>query len=686
MKQDTISVGILSSQNIPSEFTNLLDDNQIPWAEIIEDVKKRPKKGVSFFQIFTDVVVDLATKESMKDNPNQSILVLGIQACLVRGRLVEALFLSTDSDDIRVLSLRAVVLFVLSDVDELRKVSQALETKISEESSAIDRVKRSTTRVLLGAAERNTSVIVCIMEFDNLLEENPEQVDDPLIETMFTLYVVGTLLREVGEAARASRIADTLETMAKSQKHRMFSALVENLKGHISNFQGDMKEAEKHYLKLQKISEEMSFDLGVAMALNNLGTLKINSLLFEDALDLFQKSYEMMNIETSKVVSLANLGEICSVLGRYKDAEKYLKEGIRLEKKTQRGTIEVYTWYVVVLSKTRRLKEAAKYLKLAEKLANESEKHLQKGAFLFSKGIYESAANRLDNAILTFEELLKLAKENDIFEFLIRAELELASTYVSAYMQSESSDHISKAAYHLNDLITIANEQGLQALYAEALLIRSDMFALAEQRAEARADLEKVISVATYLDDSRLSSSAKSKLKLITSDNAAVLKLERADLTKSLDRLTGFKPTVERPKEIPKPNLHSLVVLNRGSGLPVYVYHFDTTLEMDSSILGGFISAITAFSDELLGDKALLRSINHEGFTVMMEYTSDRIITLIADQETFDIRYTLRTFGNRFNKNYPLKVETRGIDTKEFSGADMLVKKVFSALGLTQVD
>jgi tetratricopeptide (TPR) repeat protein len=679
-------VDILSSKKVPPEFASLLSDDQIPWEDIAASAKSKRKKGVSSFEVFTDIAISLATKESMKDNPNQSILVLGLHACLVRGRLAEALFLSTDSNDIGVLSLRAIVLFVLTDVDELRHVVSKLDSDITEESAPTDQVKLSTARVLLAAAERDTSVIVSIMEFDNLLEENPEQVEEPLIETMFTLYVVGALLFEVGEIARSSRIADTLADMAKSKKHRMFKALVENLRGHFYNYQGDLTKAEKHYLKLQKISEDMSFQLGIAMALNNLGTLKINSLQFEDALNLFQKSYEMMEVESTKIVSLANLGEICSVLGKYKEAEDYLKEGIRLEKKNQRGTIEVFTWYVVVLSRTGRLKEATNYLEMAAEIADSTEKPLQKCAFLFSRGIYEAESNRLDDAIQTFEELLVIAKENDAFEFLIRSELELASTYVKAYMQSESADHISKAAYHLNDLISLADEQGLQALHAEALLIRSDMYTLANQRTEAKNDLEKVISVAADIEDSRLSRHAQAKLKIITSDEAAILKLERANLTKSLDRLTGFKPPVSRPKAVPTPNLHSLIVLDRGSGLPVFVYHFDATLEMDSSILGGFISAITAFSDELLGDKALLRSINHEGFTVMMEYTSERIVTLIADEETFDVRYTLRTFGDRFNEEYPLDLDTRGIDTKEFYGADNLVKRVFSGSGIAQAE
>lgn len=669
---------------MPPEFTSLIEDEEIPWNEIIKTFNQHRKKNVKLIEAFTDAAVDIATKESMKEQPNSSILALGLHACLVRGRLAEALFLSNDSNDIGVLSLRGIVLFVLSEIDALREVQEIIESKVNEESHLADQLRLSTTRILVSAAERDTNVIVSIMEFDNLLEENPEQVEEPMIETMFTLYVIGTLLREIGQTIRAVRITDTLEDMAKSQKNRMFTALVENLRGHICNLQGDYKKAEKHYLQFKKISEDLSSKLGVAMALNNLGTLRINSLRLEEALQLFKKSFEMMEVDSGKTVSLANLGEITTALGMYKEAEKYLKEGIRLETKLKRGTIEVFTWYSVLLSKTGRIKEATKYLEKAAEIVKTTEKPLQRGAYMFSKGIHEFESNKLDNAIQSFEDLLKFAKENDLFEFLIRAELELASTYVRAYLKSESSEHFSQAAYHLNDLINLANEQGLKALYAEALLIRSDMFALVEKKLEAKNDLERVISLSSFIEDARLETQARAKLKILSSDEVAVLKLEGADLTKSLGRLSGFKPAAGRLKEVPTPILHSLIVVDRGSGLPAFVYHFDTTLKMDSSMISGFISAITTFSNELLGEKALLRSINHEGFTVMMEYTPERVVTLIAAQETFDVRYMLRTFGKQFNQEYPMDVNSRGIDTSKYKGAEIIVKDVFSKTVLSQ--
>ena len=674
----------MSRKGVPPEFTSLLEDEEIPWEEIIETSKKRQRKKVKLIEAFTDTAVELATKESMKTDPRSGVLTLGLHSCLVRGRMAEALFLSNDSKDVRVLSLRAIVLFVLAEAETLRGLVTEMESMVKDASSPADKVRLSTAKVLASAAERDTSVIVSIMEFDRLLEENPEQVEEPLIETMFTLYVVGTLLREIGQSLRAVRIADTLEDMVQPTKHRMFQALVENLRGHIANLQGDFKKAEEHYLKLEEISKDLSFELGIAMALNNLGTLRINSLRFEEALEYFKNSLDLMQLESGKIVSLANLGEISTVLGRYREAEEYLKEGIRLDKKLQRGTIEVYSWYSVLLSRTGRIKESEKHMTIAEEIWKTSERPLQKGAYLFSKGILELSSNNLDQAIQSFEELLVLAKDNALFEFLVRAELELASTYIRAYIQSESAEHISRAAYHLNDLISLSHEQGLQTLYAEALLIRSDMYALADQRFEAKNDLERVINLASSFGDTRLEKKASSKLKIISSEEMAPLKLERADLTKSLDRLTGFKPAAGRLKEIPTPDLHSLIVIDRGSGLPIYVYHFDTTLEMDSSMIGGFISAITAFSDELLGDKALLRSINHEGFTVMMEYSPERVVTLIADQETFDVRFMLRTFGQRFNTDYPMEVSTKGVDPTEFEDADLLVKKVFSETALSQ--
>ncbi|RLI49312.1 MAG: hypothetical protein DRO73_06770, partial [Candidatus Thorarchaeota archaeon] len=206
--------------DIPPEFEHFADDPAIPWEDILREAERRTD-GKSAYVALTDVAIELASRESMKKSPNRSLLALGVEAALIRGRLTDVLFLAADSQDPRVLGLKAIALFALSDVDGLRHILKTLESTVTDDSPVADRIRMSTVRVLLAAAERDTSVIMCVMEFDNLLEEYPEQVENPLTETMFTLYVVGTMLREIGEASRASRIADTLDEMARAKGHRM---------------------------------------------------------------------------------------------------------------------------------------------------------------------------------------------------------------------------------------------------------------------------------------------------------------------------------------------------------------------------------------------------------------------------------------------------------------------------------
>ena len=82
----------------------------------------------------------------------------------------------------------------------------------------------------------------------------------------------------------------------------------------------------------------------------------------EEGLDFFRASLELMEMESGRVVALANLGEITVVLGRYEEAEKYLIEGIRLEEKTQTRVIELYAWYSILLAKSGRLNDSSKFL------------------------------------------------------------------------------------------------------------------------------------------------------------------------------------------------------------------------------------------------------------------------------------------------------------------------------------
>ncbi|RDE16331.1 MAG: hypothetical protein C4K49_04770 [Candidatus Thorarchaeota archaeon] len=661
---------------VPPEFKHLLGPSTPSWDSIISAADRRTSKGSTPFAAFTDTAIEAARKESMKSDPKNEIIILGLEACLTRGRFPEALFLSSETQSVPVLSLRAIALFVLSDVEGLRAIVKLMTTLVDLRSPASDLVRVSTVRVLEAAAARDASVITCAMEFDSLLESHPEQVEEPLTETMFTLYVVGTLLRDVGQPARASRIADTLEGMAKSRNHRMFLALVENLRGNISNFQGDYVDAEKHYLRVREISDELSFNLGLGMALNNLGTLKLNCLRLEEALQYFEAALQRMDMDSAKVVTLSNLGEITTILGRYDEAEKHLRQAVRLEEKSHGGPIEAYTWLSVMLSRTGRLKEANGVLQEASRIAQASEKPLQKCAFLHASGIYHAARHEFDEAITAFEEVLNIARKNTILEMLVRAELELAKAHLEAYRTYQDSQKLVDATYHLGNLIQIAQEQELQSLHGEAILLRSDVLMLAGRASEATGELRRAASIATLAGDTRLEKEVKTRLDSVLASTARAGSGLQPEIAKSLDRLSGFKPA-GRVKEIARPVLHAVIALNRYSGIPEYAHYFDLRFEMDSTLVSGFLSAINTFARSLMGDRGLLRSIDHEGFTIMVEHTASRIVTLIVDRESLDMRYRLREFARRLEGSFPSAATGVGSLSEDHQAADGLAEDVF---------
>ncbi|MHA2209680.1 MAG: tetratricopeptide repeat protein [Candidatus Thorarchaeota archaeon] len=664
----------MSRSGVPLEFTHLISEDSIPWESIIKASKKKTKKTP--FEAFTDAAISFASKETMKDEPKPMIIALGVEACLNRGRMEEAVFLSTDSTDPSVLGLRAMALFAISDSEGLRDTLSMMDPKIDEKSAPSDQVRLSTIKVLLAAAERDTSVIMCVMEFDNLLETHPEQVEEPLTETMFTLYVVGSLLREVGEAKRAERIADTLEEMAKSKGHRMYLAIVENLRGNIKLFTGDYTEAENHYQNYLKMSEELSNKLGMAMALNNLGTLKLSSLMLEEALEHLEKANALMDMDAAKISSLANLGQLCTTLGQFEQAEEYLKEAVKLERRIGKGVVEVFAWYTILLSRIDRQSEAAEYLERTRKLVEGSEKPIQRGSYLVAKAAYESGLDDNEKAASTLEELLKLAKDNNLFDMLIESELELARTHLTIYRTSQNSEELSKAAYHLDDLIQIAKDQGLLHLTAEALLLRSDILLIGGQESEAKNDLDRADGIATSVDDPRLLHEVKHRKARAAEPANVPRALNEMAFKKSMERVSGFKPA-RNLKEIPMPSIHMLLVLDRRSGLTEYVHYFDQKLEMDSTIVSGFISAISSFTGEFMGGSGLLRSINHEGSTIMLEHTKPRIVAMIVENETFDIRYLLHEFAEKFNELFPVAEERDGIAPDDYKGAEKIVKDFF---------
>ncbi len=659
--------------DIPQEFSHLRESDSIPWTKLVSDANKLITKGMQLFEAFTDAAIKLSWNERKKRSPNLEIITIGIEACIARGKFEEGVSISDSMAAFRILTLRAIALFTISDSSKIKEVLDQVETLVDDNPSLYDQIRLLSVRILYEASAQDEIVIAHIIEFDALLESNPELMKNLIPETLFTIYVIGVLFSQVGEDERALKTALVLERLGHVTKRQTVLILSENLKGRISNRKGDFQEAEIHYKRVLQISKSLGHKLGLGIALNNLGSLMLNSLRLEEALEYLQQANELFESDAHRTVYLTNLGEITALLGDLERSKEYIQQALVLDKKIGVGIIEPYTWMVILLSRTREFHSASQYLKSAKMIADSSGNPKDKAAYYHAKGVLEAAEDATAKAIKSLTKALKIANENNLLEWLIRPLLDIVRTYLSSFKLNEDEESLVKAAYHLDNLIQIAKEQKLHSLNAEALLLRSELRAYDGSIDDARTDLERVAGLASFLDNSRLELLVEKRIKALSAQSAEPVILGYVDIDKSLDRVAGFHPA-RNHEEIPSPHIHVLIAMSRGSGLPEFVHHFDDTLEMDSSILSGFITAITQFAGEMMGS-GLIRSINQEGFALMMEYTQNRIVTLIVSTETFDVRFKLHEFANQFEETFPASKDS--IVTSEYLAASELVSSIF---------
>jgi len=633
------------------------------------------KGEVQFFEAFTESAISIAKREIKKKKPKVDVIVLGMESYLNRGCFAEALALSEGSNERDVLSLRAIALSTISDEKGIRNILEKLESEIGDNPSLKDRMRLTSVRIFLGAAERDEGVIASIIELDSLLESDPKQLEDPIPEAIYALYVTGVLFCHFGELERALNVALFLETVAHANDRRTVLILSENLRGRISGQQGHFKEAEIHYKRILRISREIASKVGKGIALNNLGSLMLNAIRLEDAFDYLKEATEYLEMDAHRVVVLTNMGEITTLLGRYEESMKFMTEAVKLNQDTGVEIIEPYTWMVSFLTRTGKLGGVRKYLAKAKKISIDSKNPKDIAAYYHAKGVLEAAEKKTKTSIKSLTKAMTTAKDNNLFGWLNRSILTIVRIYIGAFNRSGKEDHLIHAAYHLDNLIQIAKEQEMHSLIAEALLLRSEIRIHGGNKAEAEDDLERVAGLAVFLENERLESMAKEHLKALSEPSSSPKSLPDSEIGRNMDRVEGFHPA-RKMQEVPLPKVHALIAIGRASGLPEFVHYCDEKLEMDSSILSGFISAITSFSGEMMGGSGLLRSISQEGFTLMMEHTGTRIVTLVASQETFEIRYKLHEFAKTYEETFPASYDS--VITSEYSAANELVSSIFN--------
>ncbi|MHA1422695.1 MAG: hypothetical protein ACTSSD_11435 [Candidatus Thorarchaeota archaeon] len=130
------------------------------------------------------------------------------------------------------------------------------------------------------------------------------------------------------------------------------------------------------------------------------------------------------------------------------------------------------------------------------------------------------------------------------------------------------------------------------------------------------------------------------------------------------------------PSEFPS-NEQLLMILNKNSGLAPYTHSFSKEGQ-DPQILSGFVTAMTDFMGELIGEnKSNWKTVYGSDSILLVEVGKWAIGVLIASRETDDNRSKLRSIVREFEDCFEFLKNTDGIDGNIFKDYDDFVRRVF---------
>lgn len=324
---------------------------------------------------------------------------------------------------------------------------------------------------------------------------------------------------------------------------------------------------------------------------------------------------------------------------------------------------------------------------------SEGEKAFDAGNVIMSytRGVILHQRMNLDDAIKLLEKALNMAVIGDMFDYVIKSQVQLASVHLKRYqIHGEEKDY--KAAFNYSENLTqIAEEQNLGPGMVESLLLRAILKRTAKDLVGAKHDLLRAKTLALENNLSSVVNVINREIREVQSLEKPPLESERDELEElgieeSLEEIPGvFARLMEmelsrRPIVVPV-KLYQLVIMKPKDGLPIYTYDFNTILQKADLLVYGLLSAVTSVGIELFPDAGRIRSLSHEGKTIIMEHQGEYMGALIADKENFMARISLSNFLKGFleicpPENWYGKV----LSDKVQQEADFLLEKTFRNL------
>jgi tetratricopeptide (TPR) repeat protein len=157
-------------------------------------------------------------------------------------------------------------------------------------------------------------------------------------------------------------------------------------------------------------------------------------------------------------------------------------------------------------------------------------------------------------------------------------------------------------------------------------------------------------------------------------------RMELASLDETIDLMQG-KRSINAPKLTDEKPV--LLLILAGGGILLFSYPFSDEVKVEDELFGGFLSAITTFSDEALSEG--LDRAKFGQYTVLMKDVADFSFCYLFKGQTYVAQKKLANFTENFQKNTSMMQtlnkfhhKSQIIELKDFPFLEGFIKGIFT--------
>lgn len=423
---------------------------------------------------------------------------------------------------------------------------------------------------------------------------------------------IGSIYQDKGELDKAmsyyKRSHEVIKTATNITEDEEATSL--HTIGTVYLQKGDLDKSLEFYSECKSIWSNALNKRELSGVINNMGEIYRCKGELDKALDYYQQSYDMeKELERFRELAtpLHNMGLVYHQKGDYDRALDYLTQAQNNWKESNdMSSIPEGLFALIKLSIDRDEREnARKYLTEIQEIASKTSKATTLQLAKLSEGLILKTSKRQRNRYRAQDIFHEIVDEKMVdHEIKARALLNYAETLLYELQTTSDSEVLEEIKTVVIRILEIAKNQNSYLLLAEAYLLQGQLailelnFDLARSlftQAQMTADekgLEKLAITISREYDVLID---KLKLKGIE-DQDLSKRLEFTNLEDILSSLSGDRLAVDSVTEPEDPIM--FLILNE-NGITIYSKSFRTEQLLDNQLLGGFLSAIEAFSLEI---------------------------------------------------------------------------------------